>query len=204
MYFIRLAGCNLSCSYCDTPDTQNYDPQRDYTIDPLEFGHDLAHERIDDIMITGGEPLIQQREIVRLIATCRMSEEGRKVPHRFHIETNGTIYPSPYLIQQCSFIFDYKIDHPKRMVMACEDYHHLTNPCFIKFVVGKREELADAELIIQKIQAAGMYGNPRINFAIGSHDLEKISHKEIGKYIIQKQLVRTSLNVQIHKMIGMA
>lgn len=205
MKFIRLAGCNLGCSYCDTPETQKYNSENDRVDDPFEMGNDIAHDPIDNVMITGGEPLLQQKEIVKMISSCRLSEQLRKMPHKFHVETNGTIFPSPYLNKECSFIFDYKLDYPGRMVMAPEDYYHLKNKCFIKFVVGKREDLENVELMIQKVKYAGeFHKDPKITFAIGSHDQKKISNKNIVDYIIRKQLVRTILNVQIHKIIGMA
>lgn len=80
--FIRLSGCNLKCSFCDTP----YHPE----------GHDLGlNERIlltdyKKWCITGGEPLLQQNDILTLIRQFR--------PSHVEIETNGTVIPNESLV----------------------------------------------------------------------------------------------------------
>ncbi len=93
--FIRLAGCHLSCSYCDTA----------YTWDANRY--DLAAERhpatVDELLvwvknawtglavITGGEPLLQQQALIPL-ATA-LASDG----YRIEVETSGTIAPLPAL-----------------------------------------------------------------------------------------------------------
>lgn len=87
--FVRLGRCNLDCSWCDTPYTWDWD-----RYDPSE---ELRHEsgtsvlaQLDRmapeiVVITGGEPLLQQRRLVPLLDGC--TARGWPV----EIETNGTI-----------------------------------------------------------------------------------------------------------------
>jgi 7-carboxy-7-deazaguanine synthase len=78
--FVRLAGCNLSCTFCDT----------DYALKFLaSIDHVVARVRAEGdacpmVILTGGEPLAQT-ETPALIAA--LHADGRRV----HIESNGTI-----------------------------------------------------------------------------------------------------------------
>jgi 7-carboxy-7-deazaguanine synthase len=98
--FVRLSGCNLDCSWCDTPYTWDWtrfdEAEQSYTA-PITrvLGWVLAHDA-DLIVITGGEPLIQQRRLLPLVVALRNA--GRRV----EIETNGTIAPTNELAEQVS------------------------------------------------------------------------------------------------------
>jgi organic radical activating enzyme len=79
--FVRLAGCNLSCDFCDT----------DYSMKALRSVAQIVEEvralsdGLPAIVLTGGEPFAQT-ETRALIDALRA--DGRRV----HIESNGTIY----------------------------------------------------------------------------------------------------------------
>ncbi len=80
-FFIRLAGCNLACAYCDTPGARSggFETSVDPLLDELGLYPSSHH-----VTITGGEPLLQE-EVYILIA--RLLEKKHKV----QIETNGSI-----------------------------------------------------------------------------------------------------------------
>jgi len=78
--FVRLAGCNLSCAFCDTDYALAFFASVDEVVARVrELGGDCPM-----VIITGGEPLAQ-RETSALIDALRA--DGRRV----HIESNGTI-----------------------------------------------------------------------------------------------------------------
>src|SRR5674476_1071534 len=83
--FLRLAGCNLACSWCDSPYTWDWSRfDRHAEVSHVTVGE--VAERLDSmpgrIVVTGGEPLIQAHAIASLMDV---------LPHRlFDLETNGT------------------------------------------------------------------------------------------------------------------
>ena len=93
--FLRLAQCNLACSWCDTKytwDWDNYRYEDEVMTLPVEEVRDavLAYG-CPHLVITGGEPLLQQRELASLAAELRQSGFFCEV------ETNGAIFPIPEL-----------------------------------------------------------------------------------------------------------
>jgi organic radical activating enzyme len=79
--FVRLAGCNLSCDFCDTDYSLKFFASVDEVVSRVrEIGGGCPM-----VILTGGEPLAQ-RETLALIDSLR--QDGRRV----HIESNGTIF----------------------------------------------------------------------------------------------------------------
>lgn len=93
--FVRLSRCNSTCPGCDTPQTwdwSRFDPREvssRHSVDDLAAW--VMGETPKRVVITGGEPLLQQRELVGLMRLL----PGRQV----EIETNGTIPPLPALVE---------------------------------------------------------------------------------------------------------
>jgi organic radical activating enzyme len=78
--FVRLAGCNLACAFCDT----------DYSLKFLASSEQIV-ERVRAeagacpmVVLTGGEPLAQS-------ATPALIDALRADGRRVHVESNGTI-----------------------------------------------------------------------------------------------------------------
>lgn len=90
--FVRLGRCNLDCVWCDTPytwDWQRHDPAIELTSTTCdEVLERLADMVVDHVVVTGGEPLLQQAALVPLLRA------GRDRGWTFEVETNGTIVPT--------------------------------------------------------------------------------------------------------------
>lgn len=96
--FVRFAECNLKCTWCDTKytwDWETHDREKEVITLPLEavvarIASD-AGPGIKNVVITGGEPLLHDADLVTLAGALR--DRG----FRLEVETNGTIVPSPEL-----------------------------------------------------------------------------------------------------------
>ena len=94
-WFIRLSGCNLRCTWCDTP-YASWNPEGEQrTID--ELVQEAAESGLSHAVITGGEPMIF-KELPELCAKLR--------EHGMHntIETAGTIYPVDWTGLACDLM----------------------------------------------------------------------------------------------------
>ena len=93
--FVRLSGCPVRCSWCDEPQTWDWSLfDRDAESHPMTAGQVVTWANgipAELVVITGGEPIAQQRGLIELSAA--LIEGG----HRVEIETSGTITPVPVL-----------------------------------------------------------------------------------------------------------
>lgn len=81
--FIRTTGCNLRCSWCDTPYTSWQPEGSDWSIDQII--EEVRRHPASFVVITGGEPMIQP-EITEL--TARLRSSGLHIT----VETAGTVW----------------------------------------------------------------------------------------------------------------
>jgi 7-carboxy-7-deazaguanine synthase len=79
--FVRLAGCNLACDFCDT----DYATKSFASVDDVVEIVRAAGGDCPMVVLTGGEPLAQAETLILIDALRR---DGRRV----HIESNGTIF----------------------------------------------------------------------------------------------------------------
>ncbi|MBF0541246.1 MAG: radical SAM protein [Nitrospirae bacterium] len=128
-FFIRLTGCNLRCSYCDT--TYAYDEGTDYSI--AEIIEKTVQSGIRLVEITGGEPLMQDNSrllIDKLIA----------LDYEVLIETNGSISIKE-LNKKAVIIMDIKTPSSgvtEKMDMQNIDYLKPTDE--VKFVISDKRD----------------------------------------------------------------
>ena len=90
--FVRLGRCNLTCSWCDsafTWDWGRYDPAVELTERLVaDVVAEVETMRVDRVVVTGGEPLLQQRRLLPFLEAA--AERGWAV----EVETNGTLAPT--------------------------------------------------------------------------------------------------------------
>lgn len=98
--FVRLGGCNLTCDWCDTPytwDAPNHDLRAGLIRRPVaDITAVLEDHGTDIVVLTGGEPLLHQRQQGWQLLLDWLHLTGRQV----HVETNGTIVPSDQTLER--------------------------------------------------------------------------------------------------------
>lgn len=159
-YFIRLGVCNLDCSWCDTKytwDWQHYNPRIELKVmKPVDIMSRIVELAPEDqeprlIVITGGEPMLQQAGITALMSA--IFHVFGKVAIEF--ETNGTkLPPAPYTMVDASYNVSPKLAHSgipldKRYVPEVlkeyVSYQARTGRGCFKFVVKTPEDLEEID-----------------------------------------------------------
>jgi 7-carboxy-7-deazaguanine synthase len=157
--FLRLALCNLACTWCDTKytwDWEHYNYSREViALDARETEERILHFGCPHLVITGGEPLLQQKELAPLV-TCL---KGRGF--YFEVETNGTIMPSPEL---ASIIDQWNVSpklgtsgnalERRELPMVLEFFRQLPNAYF-KFVIVEPSDIEQVCVLRRKYKLAG-------------------------------------------------
>lgn len=92
--FVRFGGCNLSCSWCDTPytwDATRFDLREQITRRPVpDVLEEVERFGAGIVVVTGGEPTMHQKSPGWAALLDGINTAGRAV----HLETNGTIVPN--------------------------------------------------------------------------------------------------------------
>ncbi len=94
-WFVRLSGCNLRCSWCDTP-YASWNPEgAKRTV--AELAAEALESGVRHAVVTGGEPMIF-RELPELCAALR--DKGMHIT----IETAGTVFPDEWMDLACDLM----------------------------------------------------------------------------------------------------
>lgn len=186
--FIRLHGCNLKCSYCDTRySCEGADYQKMNIDEIIRKVEQLGNRRIT---LTGGEPLLAKNaeQLINSLVDC-----GYEV----NIETNGSIDLTKLNRLKTSkviYTMDYKC--PSSLMeptMCIDNIRFLRGKDVIKFVVGDRKDLERAYDVIRLSDCrAAVYLSPVFG---------KIEPVEIVEFMKEKNWQQASIQLQIHKFI---
>ena len=205
-YFIRFAGCNLSCSYCDTRWANEQDA--DYEIyDEGTLYQMIKKSGIKNVTLPGGEPLLQ-KDIKELLRLLRNDKEIL-----VEVETNGSIDINPFLPEaeddnrelaekngekdNVSFTLDYKLPvSGMEQNMCLSNYRNVRALDTVKFVVGSKEDLIFSRKIIKTYQliekGCGIYLSPCFGVMEAAQMVE---------YLVEQNMNDVNIQLQLHKFI---
>lgn len=179
---IRLAGCNLQCPYCDAPNEEG----EEMTIAALAKRAD--EEGLPVVLITGGEPLLQSAEVIRLAHA--LSNHDKEVI----LETNGTIPIDDVLVSH--IVMDVKLFEDVSET-TLNNLHKLAYTDAVKFVYRDAEELQQALRIVSQLPE---YYEPMIIFS--PVDIQQPYTQLVINFSQMRPDLNIRLQVQIHKLLN--
>ncbi|MDK2974983.1 MAG: 7-carboxy-7-deazaguanine synthase [Methanofollis sp.] len=181
--FVRLTGCNLRCTWCDTPASRDAGAGAAMTVDAVLDRIWRMKRRA--VCITGGEPLLQMGEVVE------MSRRLHRMGYSVEIETNGTVDFRP--VQPfASICMDVKCPSSgQKSDLAL--LQHTRDADSVKFVVAGEEDLAFAEKILTHCPARGeIFVSP----VYGADE------RQIAAWVLEADL-SVRFQIQLHRYLEM-
>jgi 7-carboxy-7-deazaguanine synthase len=181
--FVRLTGCNLHCSYCDTPYALT-----EGDVVPLELVvRSVQEHRTRLVEITGGEPLLQAE-------TPLLGKRFLELGYRVLVETNGSIDISivpPPVIR----IVDVKCPSSGHERSFLEkNFSQLTSSDECKFVLSDKDDFFWALDVVHK---ENLHETATVIF---SPNTKLLSPKDLAEWILEEN-APVRLGVQLHKVI---
>jgi len=182
---IRLTGCNLRCSYCDT--RYAYEEGTLWNIPAIIDHVSSYHSRL--VEITGGEPLLQKE-------TPLLINELLGRGYDVLLETNGS-KPIRTIDRRCVRIVDIKC--PSSGESHNNDYsilEDLTEQDEVKFVVGERNDYEFAKEILSSRISKTRISRPPILSPV----TQRLDPKNLAEWILDDHLY-VRLQLQLHKIL---
>lgn len=217
--FLRLAGCNLRCRYCDTPDSLERVP----TFRVWQDAHSsrsvpnpltpaaaleavlplLSGERVDGMAITGGEPLLQAEFLQELLADPRL-------PRPRLLETNGMLPESLATVLPQIDVVSMDIKLPSNSgERAFWDAHarflaRAGSKAYVKILIDAATAMSDveraADIVRQEAPRAAVFLQP-ITDTAGRIDLNADTLTRFHA-TVRRHLADVRVLPQAHKMLA--
>jgi len=182
--FVRLSGCNLQCTYCDT----EYARDNGTWMSLAEICGKVSALDFHMVEITGGEPLLQD-ETPALVS--RLISKGFTVL----LETNGSRDIGP-LDRACVKIVDIKCPGSGQAdAMDMQNIHRMDAKDQLKFVLTDRADYDYAKNMLNHIRQAGNESP-----VLFSPVAEGLAPETLSSWILADRLA-VRLQLQLHKII---
>ncbi len=184
--FLRFAGCNLRCSFCDSDYSWGINDSIEMTYNQIINEVTMkCNGWIKNITVTGGEPLLNPAVDRLLLEFCNLG-------YNVNVETNGSINPRVHH-PNLFYTIDYKcIYSGMNDKMNMSIYENLTDKDIVKFVVADEEDLNCTLPIVTNYPWITYYYSPVFG---------KIELHQIVDFILKHRLKNSKLQVQLHKLV---
>ena len=186
---LRLAGCNLSCVYCDVPPAMEenvVEMSRDEIVGVLKSMNNAC------VLITGGEPLLQWKDLYELLKIIRND-------YHITIETNGAL-PLTRELRTCvdEIVMDIKLDKPlENFSITDRNIPFLGEKDVIKFVYDGWQQFEIAWSIAKK----SLQGHFPGTIVFSPIDKQQAF---VDKFVVNCKTFKgdVRMQIQIHKYLG--
>jgi 7-carboxy-7-deazaguanine synthase len=207
-YFFRFVGCNMLCKFCDSTYANKYDAP----FHSLNLEKYLNINKTKYVVITGGEPLLPQNEIQKVVKY--LINKGFIVT----IETNGSIFYDNFIhSDNLYFSISPKLSNSIPSKKSKENYqiqktlvdvtkhmvyryitHYKEKQLILKFVVNTEDDINE---IMDFLYFIGFYGEDK---TFRNHMLKNSTYFPINKdivYLMPQGLNQNQLDIKKKKMI---
>lgn len=176
--FVRMAGCNLSCEFCDSK----------FAKDGIEVSNKAVVDAIIDrgimnVVFTGGEPFMQLHDLMLV------SQELRELEYHVAVETNGTYSKLD------TNVFDLIVVSPK-MMDDVDNWVDVRN-AVLKFVVDQSNVVDVLRMIVDQ-ELSGVYLMPK---GVDVDDL--MGNSMVILDTIRRYKLDAYLGLRLHIMMGL-
>ncbi|MBI2877992.1 MAG: radical SAM protein [Candidatus Tectomicrobia bacterium] len=182
--FVRLAGCNLRCAYCDS--AYAFDQGREMTVEEIVAEVSCLAGRL--VEVTGGEPLLQA-------GVYPLVEQWLEQGYRVLVETNGSLDVGR-LDPRAVKILDLKCPDSGMSDQICwENLERLTSQDEIKLVLSSRRDYEWAREVMR------VHSLPQRCTVLLSAALPRLDPNQVARWILEDRLP-VRLQLQLHKYLG--
>jgi 7-carboxy-7-deazaguanine synthase len=187
--FVRLTGCPLRCTWCDSE--YAFHGGEKLPLDEIIARVDAAGTNL--VEVTGGEPLIHRGAFVLV---HRLLERGYTVL----VETSGSIDVSP-LDPRAHRIMDLKCPGSGEVERNMwSNLDHLTARDEIKFVVKDRADYEWLRDVIAEHDLGGRVARGELRALLISPVWDAVDFKDLAEWVLEDHLP-VRFQIQLHKLI---
>jgi 7-carboxy-7-deazaguanine synthase len=180
---IRMGGCNLNCTYCDT----RYARHEHQKVALQGILDEVRNPYPHHVLVTGGEPLIQ-KGMPKLLES--LTDRG----HKLYLETNGSLdvrHIDPRVVKVMDLKTPSSGEEKKNLY---KNLKHLNPRDEIKFVIADQRDFLWAKKILER------YPIQKLATVLFSPVYGLLGPGRLAEWILEEEL-EVRFQVQLHKIL---